>query len=190
MDLIKEIVCDDIYNIIEDYLKQVVVFPKKYLVRNARENVYITYITINSLIYLDSINSSCVKRWYTSFRYGNTIWEKTIDTNPYNNDIFKITGLYGLHFKFYSERLVNVTKNYIIYIENKDINIFGDDTLHSDIIDYYFKNTSIIPDSLIDEDGSRRVVGNASSISSIKFIEEKKKNNCIRINFRNKIIDY
>ncbi len=156
MDIIKEMVCDDIYHIIEDYLTPVVVFN----IINRKEDpefphygkYYTILIDANLLIYLDNINSSCINQNKASSDSIYATRDSTrIFKTIYGNDTYQIRGWYELQYddnglpyeneNHKYEYLFNWTKKYTIYInnprENYAIDAKSNSILHSDIIDYY-----------------------------------------------------
>ena len=164
MDLIKEIVCDDIYHIIEEYLKQVIVFKVYFVssrdIYNSREeSIFKISCDINMLIYLDSINSTCITRRNKHANYGGSRKQvryrksisKCVET-IYTDDTYQIRvtkrsknrhrhvprypreSRWILHNKtrYYNIRLTGPKKNYAI-----DFKTNKSQVLHPDIIDYY-----------------------------------------------------
>ncbi len=161
MDLIKAIVCDDIYNTIEEYLNQVVVFDIIDSKVEPNWNNFINYkisIDVDLLIYLDSINSSCIT--YTGRRYPIMKgiirnFDEVIVKIFYKGKIFHIKRKRDVRTnKQYSSYLYNYTQEHIVRIMDPiknyaiDFKNNNSSVLHPDIIDYYCNSTQQIDNEL------------------------------------------
>lgn len=159
MDIIKEIVCTDVYHIIVKYLKQVVIFDvKKVFDPYIRQwgnpklnNIFKIVCDIDLLIYLCDINSSCLHIENSKIIYTHPWLPPTIiKTIIYNNIKYTITegsirrvvhqhywcephgGTFYLKKEGFIVNVVDPEKNYAIDFKDNNSLI-----LHSDIIDYY-----------------------------------------------------